>query len=179
MQTAVKTKKGSIKEYVDALLDNLSDAMKLVTELNGCVAALEEEVEAHKAIDDHDKLYRMAALMGCTQDLDEALKLTQQRIHALNQDISTKHLLRGMQDLLSKGFTLGTRKFDVKTRTTASFTDKPEGFKWLRDIGEGALITETVHSQTLSAFIKGWIEDNALTPPDFVKVNNMQYVKLS
>ena len=66
-----------------------------------------------------------------------------------------------------------------RLRITGSFKDKEKGYSWLEDIGEGALITRTVNAQTLSAFLKSYLKEKAMTPPDFVKVNTLEYVKIN
>ncbi len=63
------------------------------------------------------------------------------------------------------------RSFSRQQKFSASFVDKEEGFKWLRDNGQGDLIVETVNAGTLAAFCRSMIMDEGLEPPaDVIRV---------
>lgn len=64
------------------------------------------------------------------------------------------------------------RSFSKQSRMSASFLDKEGGFKWLRDIGQGDIIQETVNAQTLASFVRSMIIEEGVDPPaDIVKVS--------
>jgi hypothetical protein len=92
--------------------------------------------------------------------------------------MKNKVLPEAMERMSIPSITLGDTEFSRTSRTSASFTDTPKGMDWLRDIGEDALIKETVHHATLSSFITNYLKDNAMDPPPFVKVATMPYVKM-
>lgn len=63
------------------------------------------------------------------------------------------------------------RSFSKQNKMSASFLDKEAGFKWLRDLGQGDLIQETVNAGTLASFVRNLITEQGIDPPeDVVKV---------
>jgi flagellar basal body L-ring protein FlgH len=72
-------------------------------------------------------------------------------------------------------FTHGGSQFvlTTKTRASAMAGEKEELFSALREYGYGDIITETVNANTLSSTVKGLIEENEDTLPDWLagKVN--------
>ncbi len=74
----------------------------------------------------------------------------------------------GLVNSQNKGsFTIPGRKIYLETRVNASVTEamKPALFAWLRKQKLGDMIKEVVHSQTLSAFVRGRREDGLTVPP--------------
>jgi hypothetical protein len=64
------------------------------------------------------------------------------------------------------------RSFGITTKTSASLLDKERGFEWLRKIGQGDVIQETVNASTLSALVRNMILEHGIDPPgDIVKVS--------
>lgn len=64
------------------------------------------------------------------------------------------------------------RSFSIVTKTSASFIDKDAGLKWLRELGEGDMIQETVNAGTLAAFCRNLILEKGMDPPaEIVKVS--------
>jgi len=118
----------------------------------------------------------------------EMLEVLDQMTDKLDTILKSFNKLKAFlgQSLLPQGFEtvgvpsqfVGDQEFKLAERITGSFKDKELGYKWLRDIGEGSLITETVNANTLSAFLKRHFEEEATTPPEFVKINILPYVKL-
>lgn len=65
------------------------------------------------------------------------------------------------------------RSFSIVTKTSASFIDKDAGLEWLRGLGAGEMIQETVNAQTLSSFCRNMILEKGIDPPqDIVKVTS-------
>jgi hypothetical protein len=60
------------------------------------------------------------------------------------------------------------RSFTINEKISASFPDKEAGHAWLREIGQGDLIQETVNAGTLSAFIRNLQIDQNIDPPEGV-----------
>lgn len=108
----------------------------------------------------------------------DALKNVVKKAEALKAILQNKILVKGFDTVGVPAQWVGENEFAVEQRITGSFADKDQGYNWLEEIGEGSLITRTVHAQTLSAFLKRYVEETATTPPDFVKVNTMDYVKI-
>lgn len=64
------------------------------------------------------------------------------------------------------------RSFSIRTNLSASFHDKDAGIQWLRDIGQGDMVQETVNAGTLASMVSRMIKDEGLEPPEeIVKVN--------
>lgn len=84
-------------------------------------------------------------------------------------------LSEAMLDSDTPNFTHGGAQFILTTKTRASAIagDKDELYTALRQNGHGDIITETVNANTLSSTVKGLIEDNEDTLPDWLvgKVN--------
>lgn len=64
------------------------------------------------------------------------------------------------------------RSFSITTKTSASLIDKEKGFDWLRSIGQGDIIQETVNAGTLAALCRNLILEQGIDPPpEIVKVS--------
>lgn len=65
------------------------------------------------------------------------------------------------------------RSFSKQSKMSASFIDKQAGFEWLRSIGQGDIIQETVNAGTLASFVRNMIIEEGIDPPeDVVKVTS-------
>jgi hypothetical protein len=74
----------------------------------------------------------------------------------------------GLVDTKNKGsFTIPGAKIYLETRVNASVTEanKAKVFKWLKDNKLGDMIKETVHHQTLTAFVRSLREAGKEIPP--------------
>ena len=72
------------------------------------------------------------------------------------------------------------RSFSLQQRMSASMVDKEKTFDWLRDIGQEALIQETVNASSLSALCRNLIIDEGIDPPaDAVKVSTYQATSIN
>ncbi len=72
------------------------------------------------------------------------------------------------------------RSFSIRDNTTASMLDKEKGFGWLRSIGQGDLIQETVNAGTLASFCRNLLLDQGIEPPeDVIKVNNYKSISIN
>lgn len=60
------------------------------------------------------------------------------------------------------------RSFSKQNKMSASFLDKEKGFEWLRSIGQGDIIQETVNAGTLASFCRNMILEEGIEPPDDV-----------
>ena len=64
------------------------------------------------------------------------------------------------------------RSFYPLSKGSASMVDKVRAYEWLRQNGADHLITETVNSSTLAAFVKDMIQECNVEPPaDVIKYN--------
>lgn len=62
------------------------------------------------------------------------------------------------------------RSFYPTTKYSASVGDKDELMKWLRERGQGELISETVNSSTLAGFLKTLMLDEGVEAPSEIAI---------
>lgn len=104
----------------------------------------------------------------------DAADTARKRVYHVN-DMMNKHLIPTR--LKDAGLDLirvasVARSFSVVTKTSATLLDKEKGFEWLRSIGQGDIIQETVNAGTLSAFCRSLLLEQGIDPPqDIVKVS--------
>jgi len=58
------------------------------------------------------------------------------------------------------------RTFSVQQKYSASFIDKELGFGWLRERGDGDMITTTVNAGTLASYVKEMVLEQGIDPPE-------------
>lgn len=61
-------------------------------------------------------------------------------------------------------------RFSLSTRTSATMLNKQEVMDWLREIGAGDMITETVNASSLGSFVDEYVTEKQIDPPDCVQV---------
>ena len=65
-----------------------------------------------------------------------------------------------------------SRSFSVRTNTSASMLDKEGAIEWLRELGHGDLVQETVNAGTLASFCRNLVLEQGIEPPEeLIKVN--------
>jgi hypothetical protein len=63
------------------------------------------------------------------------------------------------------------RSFSIRNNLSATMVDKDLAFAWLRELGQGDIITETVNAGTLGAFCRNLLlEVGTEPPPEAVKL---------
>ena len=64
------------------------------------------------------------------------------------------------------------RSFGIRRMMSASLLDKEKGFEWLRSVGAGDMIQQTVNAGTLAAYVRNLILEEGVEPPaEIVKVS--------
>lgn len=72
------------------------------------------------------------------------------------------------------------RSFSINEKVSATFLDREAGYNWLREIGQGDIITETVNAGTLSALVRSLQLEQGIDPPeDVVKVSRYKAVSVN
>lgn len=108
---------------------------------------------------------KLKALRDRKDDLEAELK-------QVNADIDNAdwHLSNLMAETETQNFTRAGTMFclTTKTRASARAGQKDELFAALRGEGYGAMITETVNANSLSAFVKEQIAENGDMLPDWL-----------
>jgi hypothetical protein len=136
-------------------------------------AEAESAIEANEAPD----LVRFYADM---RDELEALASIVSELNKLDKDLSYTRIpacfdAHGLQNVKIQGYGL----VGLNRRWSCSIIDKLRGYKYLRDNGQGGMITETVNAMTLGAWAKDEVEEKGIEPPDDIfKTSIARYVSL-
>jgi hypothetical protein len=68
----------------------------------------------------------------------------------------------------------------LNRRWSCSILDKPKGYAYLRETGQGGMIQETVNAMTLGAWARSEVEEKGKEPPDdLFKTSVARYVSLT
>lgn len=71
-------------------------------------------------------------------------------------------------------------RVSVSHRYACSMPDKQAGFQYLREAGDGGLITETVNSSSLAAYAKNKLQEEGVElPPELFKVSINPFTSLT
>jgi hypothetical protein len=141
-------------------------------------AALFAEAESTITVNEPPDLVRFYA------DMREELELMASTISELNKldkDLSYSRVpacfdAHGIENVRVAGYGLVA----LNRRWSCSILDKPKGYQYLRDNGQGGMITETVNAMTLGAWARGEVEDRGIEPPDDIfKTSVARYVSLT
>jgi len=112
-----------------------------------------------------DRLFELADELKTLRDRKDALEAELKKV---NTDIDNVdwHLSNLMAETETQNFTRAGTMFCLTTKTRASATEgkKDELFAALRAQGFGDMIYETVNANSLSAFVKEQIAENAENP---------------
>lgn len=69
------------------------------------------------------------------------------------------------------------RSFYPQTKYSAKTLDKEKLMEWLRDLGQGELISETVNASTLAGFLKERMLEEGIDPPEeIVQLTNYKTI---
>lgn len=139
-------------------------------------AALDEDIEtAARALDDVDLPFlieRLESLKSQKADLDASLKSVNAALKELEETLLPEKMLTlGLVQGNKGSFTTASgMRVSLRTDVYASVNKakEPEFFEWLRDTGSGDLIKESVHSQTLRAFVREQRENGVSIPDGLV-----------
>lgn len=66
------------------------------------------------------------------------------------------------------------RSFYPLDKYSAKISNKDQAFAWLRESGQGEIITETVNAQTLAAFLRARLVEEGLDPPESMTLTKYQ-----
>jgi hypothetical protein len=113
---------------------------------------------------------RLKALREEKAALEERLKDTNAAIEQVEQELVNAMIAEEMQN-----FVRGGQMFYLTTKiyTSAVPERKQDLFAWLKANGYGDMVQETVHSQTLAAFIREQLEEAEELPPDLQPLVNV------
>lgn len=161
-------------------LQQISSLSNLLRTLGRTLARETEEVRAtndHVEIIKHFNHIRIAA-----EEVKEAREDLAKITDFLSKDV-IPDVVRELRERTGEKppFSIeGVGRVSIATRISCSILDKPKGYQWLRDTGNGSLIQETVNSSTLSAFAKSYVEDEGKDlPEDIFKMSSMSYTSIT
>lgn len=113
-----------------------------------------------------------AGLRSAKWSLEKKLTLIQEHLDNLSKEIlPTMFTNQNTQSINIVG--IGTTC--ISTHWSASMPDKEAAMKWLRDSGNGGMIKDSVHHETLGAFAKDRVAEGKPLPPEFFKVTTKSY----
>jgi hypothetical protein len=112
----------------------------------------------------------MENLAGEIDEIEENLKVKKAKLEHLKVHILPENMEKeGLQNFrLASG-----RGITIEQRLQVSTVGehKEAFFQWLKDSGNGALVTENVNANTLKSFIKGCLERAEEYPTEMVRVH--------
>lgn len=136
------------------------------------------EVKANKAIKPADIAIALFSLKEAYSKLDETTKRLYHVHNTLDKNVLPERLIEADLDAIRVPEI--ARSFSLRDNTTASMLDKERGFEWLRSIGQGDLIQETVNAGTLASFCRNMLLEQGVEPPaDIIKVNTYKSVSIN
>lgn len=117
---------------------------------------------------------RFESLKAEKAELDASLKEVNRELKELEETKLPEEMARlGMVKNNKGSFTTPSgMRISLRTDVYASTVKAKEDefFEWLRDNGSGSLIKESVHSQTLRAFVREQRENGVTIPEDLISV---------
>lgn len=115
------------------------------------------------------RLFEWADKLKALRDRKDELEAELKQVNA-DIDNADWHLSNLMAETETQNFTRAGTMFclTTKTRASARAGQKDELFAALRGEGYGAMITETVNANSLSAFVKEQIAENGDMLPDWL-----------
>lgn len=101
--------------------------------------------------------------------IEAQLGMAKQAEKIAEQALADKMLEQGVENFRAMGKTI-TRTEDIRPSVLAD--DRPKQFEWLREIGAGSMITETVNASSFGALVRNdYIKAKRESElPEFVKV---------
>lgn len=147
---------------------------EIIRDLEGLVSFADED----KTVKPAEIALMLFAISGAHEKLDASAKALYHVKDKLNKVVLPKRLEDNNTDIVRVPEI--ARSFSLQTKTSASFIDNEAGFAWLREIGQGDLITQTVNAGTLSAFVRNLQNDQGIDPPEeIVRVNTYNTISVN
>jgi hypothetical protein len=120
--------------------------------LNKATELVRKDTKDVVASKDHIEIIKHYARV---RQVTEQIKEAREALDEMEKALSREYVPETMREHNVKTITLeGIGRVSLSNRWSCSMIDKPLSMDWLRNSGNGALIQETVNSQTLAAFAK-------------------------
>lgn len=168
----------NIETYQSELDGAIERAETALTDLSEKIAAMSGYIDGHSDIEFADL---GTALFRAKEGYDKLDALVKKLYHF--KDRLDKHTLpTRMADAGLEMFRVPSiaRSFSTVEKTSASFIDKQKGYEWLRNIGQGDIIQETVNAGTLAAFCRNMVLEQGQEPPtDIIKMSSYSVTSIT
>jgi hypothetical protein len=118
------------------------------------------------AANDHIELVRHFVKL---REINEAIKKSRKALDELEEHLSREDVPDAFKKARIKTTTIeDVGRVSIARQWYCSILDgkKPEAFQWLREGGNGAIITETIPWQTLAAFAQAEVTTHGREMPD-------------
>lgn len=170
METHMNGTAMTFRGEVERIANGLTRVIDALDKIGGAAEALRDHAESHPAITPAELGFALFHLKELYEQADKQIK----RVYHIKDAIDKAVLPNRMRDNGIDGFKIPeiARSFSIVEKTSASFIDKESGLNWLRGIGQGDMVQETVNAGTLSAFCRNLVLEQGIDPPpDIVKMN--------
>ena len=149
-------------KHLEAIAEMSSELTSLVVGLTVVLNNIDED----KGID-AERIETMCMMYMALLDLKDQIASGSKRLNQTIESFKTKRILDRLDSMGVDKVAVPSlkRSFYPKLHHSASMADRAAGMEWLRENGGAGLITETVHHQTLTSFVREMIEDQGLEPP--------------
>ena len=158
------------REETDRVVAGLGRVTEALTKIADAAEALKEEGRRDQALSPAHLGYALYQIREMHELLDKQVK----RVYHVKDALDKSVLPERMRAAGIDGFKLPevARSFSIIEKTSASFVDKEAGLEWLRKIGQGDMVQETVNAGTLAAFCRNLLLEQGIEPPaDVVKLS--------
>ena len=137
-----------------------------LTELTGALADAKRAAMKMKDRASGEHIEELCKSYGNARIIKDMVKEVKTEVESIN-DILVGALHEAFTEKEISSVTIDSRRFTLSQRLFASVKkeDQPELYKWLRENGLEALIIPTVNASTLSAAVKGILEENKPISP--------------
>lgn len=165
--------------HVTSALSHLSAATACLSQFNEFMQKVGLPAISRGSLPDACRSYK--AIRDAYEVMDEHRK----KLHEILEGINRDTLPTMMEDQKAPSIKVECEghvyfRFVRSQRMSASMVDKEGGMGWLREIGAGGMIQETVNAQTLGAFVKKRIQDEGLdVPAEYFKISTMNVVSVT
>lgn len=168
----------TIEMYQSELDEAISRTNAALQDLGAKIAAIEGYIDGHADLELSDIGVALLRAKEGYDTLDKGVK----RLYHFKDKLDKHVLPTRMTDAGLEMFRVPSiaRSFSTVEKTSASFIDKEKGFEWLREIGQGDIVQETVNAGTLAAFCRNLVLEHGQEPPeDIVKMSSYSVTSIT
>lgn len=164
----------TIKHVTEVMQAVKNTLLETVTEGNDWLSQVKDD----KGVKAAELAIALYDLKTAYKELDDVLKMYYHIHNQIDKSVLPARLEEQDLDMIRVP-EIG-RSFSVKDMITASMVDKDKAFEWLRSIGQGDIIQETVNAGTLGSFCRNLLLEQGTEPPeDAVKVNTYKSISIN